>query len=608
MHLKDYLDSLAADLTAAPLPGFTDEVELARWQRERRDLLRRAWNLPEFDARTPPSVLTAQVTEADGYRIERLAFEAEPGFVVTANIYVPHGLAEPAPAILYLCGHSPEQKLRYQEHVRRFAQLGFVAMVVDTIQHGEIPGSHHGLWDLGRFSWVSRGYSPVASEAWSALRAIDLLCARVDVDATRIGVTGISGGGAVTWWVAALDERVAAIASSSGTGTEQSHLAEHTLDMHCDCFFPNNPYGWPLLDTYLLVAPRPVLIVAAGHDHVFTTDSVALVRERLGVAYDRLDHADRLELLVTDSDHRYTPESRRTIFAWMLTHVAGVPTRPDDVDDLDGVRHAAEELLVLTEPDAVSEQTRFLTSHLDEWFVAPERSPRDDAALATALREVSFAFFPAFPPPLAVHVDHRYRRNDRRFTEFSFASEDPWRLRGQLRSDADGEIRGPVVVVLRDASDGQRLGAHALAEARNPGAAHAVVDVRGTGDTAWNPSLNWHLRRAARVLGRTIAGMQIFDALRAVEAVRELSGGCAVELAAQGDLAVVALVCGILDPGLTVVVRDSPASFAMAGAIDGSDHMVEVTDILRFTDIADMTRRLSAAGRFIALDGWTRER
>lgn len=94
------------------------------------------------------------------------------------------------------------------------------------------------------------------------MRGIDLLCARSDVDPDRIGATGHSGGGAVSWWVAATDPRVRAIASSSGTAKEASHLRSHTLDGHCDCYFPSWRDGTAIHETYALVAPWPVLVVA----------------------------------------------------------------------------------------------------------------------------------------------------------------------------------------------------------------------------------------------------------------------------------------------------------------------------------------------------------
>src|SRR5690606_33735342 len=102
--------------------------------------------------------------------------------------------------------------------------------------------------------------------------------------------------------------------------------------------------------------------------------------------------------------------------------------------------------------------------------------------------------------PQAIEAEPRigfaFRREGVQLREFTFATEGSWRLRGQLRSAVKGEQGGPVVVALRAADDGQRLKAHGLASAWRAGGAHAVADVRGTGSTAWHPSLNWLLRRA----------------------------------------------------------------------------------------------------------------
>ena len=69
---------------------------------------------------------------------------------------------------------------------------------------------HHGTYNLGRWWWHAAGYTPAGVECWNGIRGIDYLVSRPDVDPARIGVTGISGGGAATFWIAAADERVGA--------------------------------------------------------------------------------------------------------------------------------------------------------------------------------------------------------------------------------------------------------------------------------------------------------------------------------------------------------------------------------------------------------------
>ena len=99
-------------------------------------------------------------------------------------------MPKPLPAILYVCGHanvvedgvSLGNKTGYQHHGVWFARHGYVCLVIDTIQLGEIRGEHHGTYKLGRWWWTSRGYTPAGVEAWNGIRALDYLETRPEVD------------------------------------------------------------------------------------------------------------------------------------------------------------------------------------------------------------------------------------------------------------------------------------------------------------------------------------------------------------------------------------------------------------------------------------------
>ena len=75
---------------------------------------------------------------------------------------------------------------------------GFACLLIETIQRGEIEGHHHGTFHRGWFNWYSQGYTPRGVELWTGIRALDLLASLPEVDGDRLGVTGISGGGAVS--------------------------------------------------------------------------------------------------------------------------------------------------------------------------------------------------------------------------------------------------------------------------------------------------------------------------------------------------------------------------------------------------------------------------
>ncbi len=170
--------------------------------------------LPE---KTPLNPVVTGTLQRDGYVVDKLYFESRPHLYVTANLYRPAKVAAGTrlPAVLYVCGHGnrgPEGvKIGYQCHPIWFAKHGYVCLIVDTVERGEFKGVHHGLYREGRQWWLSRGYTPAGVEAWNGIRAIDYLVSRPDVDAGRIALTGISGGGASTFWIAAAKSRSARV-------------------------------------------------------------------------------------------------------------------------------------------------------------------------------------------------------------------------------------------------------------------------------------------------------------------------------------------------------------------------------------------------------------
>src|SRR3989454_12839212 len=202
------------------------------WKKQRPGLRRQLLEMLGLDplpARTP---LKAQITgrlDRPDYHIEKLVFQSMPGLYVTGNFYMPNHSAKSLPTILYLCGHSPHAlgaKFQYQDRAIWFASHGFACLVLDTLEFAEIAGIHHGTHDLNMWHWLSLGYTPAGVEVWNAIRALDYLATRPEVDNQRIGLTGISGGGAMTWYTAAVDERISAAAPVCSTFTFGSQ-AEH---------------------------------------------------------------------------------------------------------------------------------------------------------------------------------------------------------------------------------------------------------------------------------------------------------------------------------------------------------------------------------------------
>ena len=239
--------------------------------------------LDPLPART---ALNARITgefQREGYRVQNIVFESQPGLYVTGNLYLPRPAAAGAkfPAIVYVSGHSPGPggaKVEYQQHGIWLARHGFVAFLLDTIEFGEIPGIHHGIHDLAMWHWLSLGYTPAGVEVWNAIRALDYLETRNEADTTKAAITGISGGGAITWFTAAADDRFQVAAPVLATWAVGPHVAGDVVRENCDCIYFWNSYQLDLPIVGALIAPRPLKIMNASKD-----GSLSAFRLRFGL-------------------------------------------------------------------------------------------------------------------------------------------------------------------------------------------------------------------------------------------------------------------------------------------------------------------------------------
>jgi cephalosporin-C deacetylase-like acetyl esterase len=229
-HLTQSLDRIAAGYTAARATRIASihtraEAE-ARQAEVRKKILSLVGSLPE---RTPLNPRTLGSTQGDGFRIEKVLFDSQPNFPVTALLYIPDGAPAGGKhaAILMTPGHYPESKAIDYNTAALFARNGFVVLSYDPIGQGERlqypdpanPGTSLATRSTGEHGEASLqpmliGDTFARYVVWDAIRGIDYLSQLPEVDKERIGAFGCSGGGAISALAGALDTRIAAIGSA----------------------------------------------------------------------------------------------------------------------------------------------------------------------------------------------------------------------------------------------------------------------------------------------------------------------------------------------------------------------------------------------------------
>lgn len=331
-QLEDYFQVKVSELShATKLTDWDHEDAFKTLQKNAREEL---WDMLGMKPQPVRSDLKVRITgqiEHEHFIVEKIIFESIPGLYVTANLYRPRIIEKPLPAILYVCGHATVEKngynygakAHYQHHPAWYARNGYVCLILDTVQLGEIEGIHHGTYRYNRWWWLSRGYTPAGVEAWNGIRAIDYLETRQDVDAQRIGLTGRSGGGATTWWVGALDERVKVIIPVSGITDLQNHIVDGCVEGHCDCMYFVNTYQWDFPKLGLLIAPRPLLIANADEDAIFPLDGVYRTYREIKKIYQKLNVPDLTALNIVGGGHHDVQEIQIHPFRWFNHFLRG---------------------------------------------------------------------------------------------------------------------------------------------------------------------------------------------------------------------------------------------------------------------------------------------
>ena len=532
------------------------------------------------------------ITEHEEFTVEQVQFQSRPGLYVTGNLYIPRNRPGPLPAILYVCGHgrvkidgvSYGNKVHYQHHGGWFARNGYVCLTIDTLQLGEIEGIHHGTYREDMWWWVNRGYTPAGVEAWNCVRSLDYLQSRPEVDGQRLGVSGRSGGGAYSWWIAAIDERVKVAVPVAGITDLRNHVVDGCVEGHCDCMYMLNTFQWDYAQVAALVAPRPLLISNTDRDGIFPVDGVFRIYQKVRKIYELYDAGDKLALHVTAGPHKDTQELRVHAFRWFNFHLQEGKT---DLLETTAVKFFEPPQLKVF--DQAPADQRNTTIH--ETFVplaapaAVPSSPSDwkqtSRSWMQELQTTCFGGWPATPKPIELQQATEEEVDNVTLRVFEFDSQEGIRL--PLIMTHRKALKRPshwVVQVLDEEQWNALLATYGhqfvslaklatadlpdensegwLAEQKRLQQSDSVTiyfPPRGIGPTAWDPAefkQNQHQRRFY-LLGQTLDGMRTWDVRRAIQAVRtdKVYERTPMSLESHGSMAGITLYASLFEENIS---------------------------------------------------------
>ena len=346
-HLKQQFYRRLEDRRAA-FEQIKSQAAAHVWQRERREFMVR--QLGGFPKRTPLNAKTLGHLSGEGFRVEKVMFESRPGHHVTALLYLPDGATQRVPGVLIPCGHSHNGKASgwYQRAGILMARNGMAALCYDPIGQGEryqslaardhthfpsaprypvphpkvrfLPTVEHTMIGIGS---ILLGSNVAQYRIWDGMRAIDYLQSRDEIDATRIGCTGNSGGGTLTSYLMALDDRIGAAAPGCFLTTFRRLIDTRGAQDGEQNIFGQIAFGLDEPDYVMMRAPVPTLILAATRDATFDIAGTWDLFRQAKRFYTRLNYPERVDLVEADAPHGYYIQHRTAATRWMRRWLLG---------------------------------------------------------------------------------------------------------------------------------------------------------------------------------------------------------------------------------------------------------------------------------------------
>ena len=578
--------------------------------------------------RTPLNPKIVGVVERDSYHIEKIIFESQPGFYVTSNLYVPKQAKFPAPGVVVVCGHSDNGKAypNYQSVSQGLAKQGYVVLIFDPIGQGErsqypdegpktrvrIGSAQHGMLGneqflIGEFfgSW----------ETWDGIRALDYLLTRSEVDPKRVGVTGSSGGGTASTWLAGVEQRFT-MAAASCFVTTFLHNLENELTADTEQFPPHAmALGLEQSDFFAAMAPKSVILLPQELDN-FDVRGTLVSYERLKRLYTLLGQPDNVSIHIGPEGHGYWQKAREAMYGCFnrATGVSNTSAEPKlEIEE--------DRTLWCTKSGHVAElNSRPVSSFTRETAerLAKQRGTASGQNLRTSLTDLLKLSDRSSVPAYRIFRPRKGRDYQSPWTSISiYAVETEPGIHAVVyrpSSDLMHHARPPqqtnraILYVAHDSSDAELRNEPLIQEVfqATPSATLYTCDVRGIGEsrpntcgdsgTSYHFGNDYFYAEHGIMLDRPYIGRRTHDVLAVLDWIRGI-GHADVHLVGRGYGSIPAAFAALLHEGVAqVTLKNAPTSYQDIASTDFYKWPLSsfVPGVLKQCDLTDVYRELSA--------------
>jgi dienelactone hydrolase/lysophospholipase L1-like esterase len=316
---------------------FDPPANAAAWRHERAEVRRKVvaslGDLPDRPAPLQVRFITRELRP--GFTLEQVAIDNGAESEIPALLLLPDKRQRPAPAILWLHASGQEKNRLVAPHTdgadeslgEAFVKAGYVVLAPDASWHGGRAGTgpagaaetdyQREQQDLFKFDqWLGR-------TLWGMFVrddqiALDYLCSRPEVDVKRIGATGMSMGSTRSWWLAAVDDRIAAAVGVACLTRYQNLIRHGELRQHGIYYFAHGLLRhFDSEGVIALIAPRPFLALTGELDAGSPADGIKVIEEKVSAVYGALDTKERFRSVrYPDFGHVYTAAMREEMLAW----------------------------------------------------------------------------------------------------------------------------------------------------------------------------------------------------------------------------------------------------------------------------------------------------